>query len=158
MTCISCHSGTERHTPSKKWLIIARTGVESSFLKACWEMRASEGEAKNSLLYSLERSSKISSVLYKDSQCVLENLQVVGKFLSPSLSMVLFAESNPSEDYYYLYCHLNFCLYTCSVSADKHLLICLAETVLFQGKRQHFNIREGQRIRSVKKRGTSFEY
>lgn len=103
--------------------------MESSFLKACWEMRAREGEAKNSLLYSLERSSKISSVLYKDSQYVLENLQVVGKFLSPSLSMVLFAESNPSEDYYYLYCHLNFCLYTCSVSADKHLLICFAETV-----------------------------
>lgn len=44
-------------------------------------MRASEGEAKNTLLYSLERSPKISSVLYQDSQYVLENMRVVGKFL-----------------------------------------------------------------------------
>lgn len=45
-------------------------------------MRASEGEAKNTLLYSMERSPKISSVLFKDSQYVLENVQVVGTFLS----------------------------------------------------------------------------
>lgn len=45
-------------------------------------MRASEGEAKNTLLYSSERSPKISSALYKDSQYVLENMQVVTKFFS----------------------------------------------------------------------------
>lgn len=38
-------------------------------------------EKLKTLLYSLERSPKISSVLYKDSQYVLENMQGIGKYL-----------------------------------------------------------------------------